>query len=139
MAELKRDIVKYVRDRVKKAYDKTGICEICGSTDRVDFHHYSGLTNLLDKWLRVKKIKILTADDIMDVRDEFIEQHYDALVYEAVNLCHKHHELLHSIYGYKPLLSTAKAQERWVERQKEKYELSKQNNSVLSEAQSSPA
>ncbi len=48
---LKRDLVKYVRDRAKSQYHKKGACEICGSDEKLDFHHYNSMTMMLDKWL----------------------------------------------------------------------------------------
>ena len=67
--DLKRDLVKYVRDRAKSKYQKSTDCFICGSEENLDFHHFYGLTELLDIWLRKNKISISTAEDIMGVRD----------------------------------------------------------------------
>ena len=39
----------------------------------------------------------------------------------AVTLCHSHHLRLHGIYGKRPTLITAKKQQRWVEKQRDKY------------------
>jgi len=33
MPKLKRDVVKYVRDKAKSKYAKGSSCEICGETD----------------------------------------------------------------------------------------------------------
>ena len=49
---LKRDLVKYVRDKAKSQYKKDTECYICGSQENLDFHHFNGLTELLDIWLR---------------------------------------------------------------------------------------
>ena len=57
---LKRDLVKYVRDKAKSRYKKQTECYICGSTEQLDFHHFYGLTELLEVWLKKKKIKKLT-------------------------------------------------------------------------------
>ena len=119
--DLKRDLVKYVRDRAKSKYDKGTECRICGSKENLDFHHFYGLTELLDKWLRGNKLNIQTAEEIMEVRDTFIEEHLRELYEEAVTLCHEHHLRLHSIYGKRPKLFTAQKQERWVERRREKH------------------
>ena len=56
--DLKRDLVKYVRDRAKSKYQKSTECFICGSGENLDFHHFYGLTELLDIWLRKNKITI---------------------------------------------------------------------------------
>ncbi len=119
--DLKRDLVKYVRDRAKSKYDKGTDCRICGSKENLDFHHFYGLTELLDKWLRGNNLNIQTAEEIMEVRDTFIEEHLRELYEEAVTLCHEHHLRLHSIYGKRPKLFTAQKQKRWVERRREKH------------------
>lgn len=118
--DLKRDLVKYVRDRAKSKYQKSTDCFICGSEENLDFHHFYGLTELLDIWLTKNKIIISTAEDIMDVRDTFIEEHMTELYDEAVTLCHTHHLKLHSIYGKRPKLVTAQKQKRWVGKQRDK-------------------
>ena len=118
--DLKRDLVKYVRDKAKAKYQKGTECFICGSNENLDFHHYYGLTELLDIWLRKNNITISTAEEIMDVRDTFIEEHMAELYDEAVTLCHTHHLKLHSIYGKRPKLVTAQKQKRWVGKQRDK-------------------
>ena len=120
MTELKRDIVKYVRDRAKSAYDKDSECKICGSTEELDFHHFYGMTELLEKWLKENGITINTVDDIMGVRDRFIEEEHTKVYDETVTLCHTHHLKLHSIYGKKPNLTTGPKQERWVQKRRKK-------------------
>ena len=119
--DLKRDLVKYVRDKAKAKYQKGTECFICGSNENLDFHHYYGLTELLDIWLRKNNITISTAEEIMDVRDTFIEEHMTELYDEAVTLCHTHHLKLHSIYGKRPKLVTALKQKRWVGKQRDKH------------------
>tara|TARA_B100001778_G_scaffold329990_1_gene331807 strand:+ start:391 stop:762 length:372 start_codon:yes stop_codon:yes gene_type:complete len=119
--DLKRDLVKYVRDKAKAKYQKGTECFICGSNENLDFHHYYGLTELLDIWLRKNNITISTAEEIMDVRDTFIEEHMAELYDEAVTLCHTHHLKLHSIYGKRPKLVTALKQKRWVGKQRDKH------------------
>ena len=119
--DLKRDLVKYVRDKAKAKYLKGTECFICGSNENLDFHHYYGLTELLDIWLRKNNNIISTAEEIMDVRDTFIEEHMAELYDEAVTLCHTHHLKLHSIYGKRPKLVTALKQKRWVGKQRDKH------------------
>ena len=58
MKKLKRDPVKYIRDRAKSKYEKGTECEICGIQADLDFHHYYSLAPLLREWLK-KKIKEL--------------------------------------------------------------------------------
>lgn len=120
MSILKRDLVKYIRDKAKSAYNKGTECYICGTMENLDFHHYHGLTELLEKWLKKTKLKIKTAEDIIAIREEFIALHLVELYEEAITICHTHHMKLHSIYGKKPVLSSAPKQKRWVEKQKDK-------------------
>ena len=120
---LKRDLIKYVRDKAKAKYSKESECFICESKENLDFHHFHGLTELLDIWLIRNKLNISTAEDIISVRERFIEEHYQELYDEAVTLCHIHHLKLHSIYGKRPSLATAPKQKRWVGKQREKHGL----------------
>ena len=119
--KFKRDLVKYVRDKAKSQYKKENECYICGNTDNLDFHHFYGLTELLDTWLRTNNITIETEQDILNVREQFISEIYDKVYNKTVTLCHQHHLRLHSIYGKRPKLITAEKQERWVEIQREKH------------------
>jgi len=118
---LKRDLVKYVRDKAKSKYNKATDCYICGSTENLDFHHFNGLTELLESWLRKKKIQVTEEEDILNLREQFIAEHRTELYDEAVTLCHEHHLRLHSIYGKRPKLVTAKKQIRWVGIQRDKH------------------
>ena len=117
----KRDPIKFVRDKAKAKYVKEKECYICGSTNTLDFHHFYSLTPLFNKWLKCIGIEINTDEDVLAVRDRFIAEHQQELYEEARTLCHKHHLLLHSIYGKYPALVTASKQKRWVEIQREKY------------------
>jgi len=120
---LKRDLIKYVRDKAKAKYKKDSKCFICGINDELDFHHFFGLTELLDKWIKTNRVVIKTEEDILVQRDIFIEEHLTELYDEAVTLCHSHHLKLHSIYGKRPKLVTAEKQKRWVVKQRDKYGL----------------
>jgi|TARA_B100000424_G_scaffold271596_1_gene275103 hypothetical protein len=118
---LKRDLVKYVRDKAKSKYKKGTECFICGSQENLDFHHFYGLTELLETWLRENKITIENETDILAIRERFIAEKHAEVYEEAVTLCHEHHLRLHSIYGKRPKLVTAKKQKRWVRIQRDKY------------------
>jgi len=120
MSELKRDKIKYIRDRAKSAYVKDEECYICGGVEKLDFHHFFSVTELLNKWIKEKKLVILSAEDMMDMRDEFIEVHHKEIYDDTVTLCHTHHLKLHSIYGKKPTLVTGPKQKRWVEKRRVK-------------------
>jgi hypothetical protein len=117
MPKLKRDIVKYVRDKAKSKYAKGSSCEICGATEQLDFHHFYSLTPLLNKWIKDNNHN---PEYIQALRDDFIEEHYAELYDHTATLCHTHHLKLHSIYGKDPALGTAKKQMRWVQIQREK-------------------
>jgi hypothetical protein len=118
---LKRDLVKYVRDKAKSQYKKGTHCYICGSSETLDFHHFYGLTELLETWLKKKQIVVTEEEQIVSLRPQFIEEHMRELYEDAVTLCHDHHLRLHSIYGKRPKLVTAKKQQRWVNIQRKKY------------------
>jgi hypothetical protein len=115
--DLKRDLVKYIRDKAKSNYDKGTECHICGEIDHLDFHHFYSLSPLLHQWIKKKKV---VAEDVMIFRDDFILEHWAELYDHTVTLCHEHHLRLHSVYGRDPALGTAKKQMRWVEIQREK-------------------
>ena len=119
--DLKRYEVKYIRDGIKSQYNKGSACEICGSTEKLDFHHWYSLAELYRKWCRVNKVKVTTVEEILAVRERFYADHKYELLDATSTLCHMHHEKLHSIYGKNPSLATAKKQERWVQLQKEKH------------------
>ena len=118
---LKRDLVKYVRDKAKSKYKKDTHCYICGSTENLDFHHFYGLTELLESWLKERDVTVKTEEEILELREIFIKENEDKVYKQAVTLCHMHHRKLHNIYGKRPKLMTAKKQENWVEIQRKKY------------------
>jgi hypothetical protein len=78
------------------------------------------VTELLERWIKQKNLTINSAEDMMDMRDEFIEFHHKEIYDDTVTLCHRHHLKLHSIYGKRPTLATAQKQERWVDKRREK-------------------
>jgi len=119
--KFKRDLVKYVRDKAKSQYKKGSECYICGKTDNLDFHHYNGLTELLETWISTKKINIEKEQDILEIRELFIGENYEEVYDKTVTLCHQHHLRLRSIYGKRPKLHTAEKQARWVEKQRSKH------------------
>ncbi len=114
---LKRDPIKYIRDRAKSRYKKGTECRICTEIENLDFHHYYSLSPLLHKWMKIQKLQ---PKDVMEFRDRFIELHESELYEYTVTLCHSHHQKLHSVYGRNPNLGTAKKQQRWVEIQRDK-------------------
>lgn len=126
MAELKRDKIKYIRDKAKSNYQKGEACEICGATTQLDFHHFYTMAPLVAKWLKEKSKLVpqhYTEDRVTLWRDEFIDDKKTELYDETATLCHEHHLKLHSVYGRNPPLHTAEKQKRWVKKQREKYGL----------------
>lgn len=124
MKNLKRDKIKYIRDRAKSKYEKGSECYICGATTNLDFHHYYSLSPLLSVWLKAKQKERplhYTDEYIVIWRDEFIEDCHKELYEDTVTICHDHHVQLHSIYGRNPSLATAEKQRRWVGIQRDKY------------------
>ena len=73
--ELKRDLIKYIRDKAKSKYQKTDNCYICRSDKNLDFHHFYSLTELLEEYMRKHKLEITTEEQILQLREEFIEKH----------------------------------------------------------------
>jgi len=119
--KFKRDLVKYVRDKAKSQYNKASECHICGETEELDFHHYYGLTELLETWLKTNNITIENEQDILEIREQFIDENREKVYIKTVTLCHQHHLRLHSIYGKRPKLIHADKQERWAEKMRAKY------------------
>jgi hypothetical protein len=121
VSTLKRIPIKYVRDRAKSRYKKEAACYVCGVGGSLDFHHLFTVDILFDNWLTKNKISINTVEDIIAVRDDFIESHLYEMYDYAKTLCKDCHKRLHTVYGQRPALSTASKQERWLEKQRLKY------------------
>ena len=123
MSDLKRLEVKYLRDGAKSAYKKDIECYICGKTEELQLHHFNSITILWENWKAKKGITIDSVDDIMNIRDEFVEVHHDEMYHEVVTLCKFHHmDRLHKVYGKSPALHTAKKQKNWCSiRRKKEY------------------
>jgi hypothetical protein len=118
MSALKRIPIKYVRDRAKSRYEKAAFCYVCGAEGSLDFHHLYTVDILFDNWLRTNKITINTVEDIIAVRDDFINDHIYEMFEYAKTLCKPCHKRLHTVYGQRPALSTAEKQERWLDKQR---------------------
>jgi len=120
MSTLKRIPIKYVRDRAKSRYVKDSKCYVCEVGGSLDFHHLFTVDILFDNWLKTNNLKINTVEEIIAVRDDFIESHLYEMYDYAKTLCRTCHKRLHSVYGQRPLLSTGPKQERWLDKQREK-------------------
>ena len=120
MVELKRDAIKYIRDKAKSRYTKDKECYICRSEKSIELHHYNTLTLLMAKWIKQEN---LYQDNVLEWREEFIREHEQELYGDTVTLCtHCHNGKLHKLYGKKPPLITAKKQQHWVEKQRAKWD-----------------
>lgn len=119
---MKRYFVKWIRDAAKSSYSKGTLCEICGATENLDFHHFHAISELVHSWERLNG-EVTSDEEAIAERDRFIQQYKYELFEATVTLCNPHHMKLHSIYGKNPKLHTAKKQENWVRIQREKYEL----------------
>lgn len=130
--------VKWVRDRAKSAYEKKDECYICGTDKDLELHHTHSITILFDNWVKKHGHKTDTDEDVIAIRDQFIEEHRRE-IYDAVyTLCNKDHVKLHTVYGAKPALSTADKQALWIDKQKAKLsgantEISQKEPSVFSQ------
>lgn len=120
MAENKRIPVKWIRDKAKSAYQKQDKCYICGTNMQLELHHLNSITLLLEKWCLGKQYPTETDEQVVAIRDEFIEAHKVELYDEVYTLCNPHHVQLHSIYGKIPPPGSAKRQRNWIEIQKDK-------------------
>jgi len=113
----KRVAVKHVRDRAKSAYDKKGECFICKTSSELELHHTTSLTLLLNKWAKEHNYPIDTDEEVIAIRDEFIDAHHSEIYVEVFTLCAKHHQALHRVFGKAPPLHTTQKQIRWIEKQ----------------------
>lgn len=116
----KRTAIRWIRDGIKQKYKKGSCCEICGTTEDLEFHHYHTVAFVLENYAKAHGINLGNEDEVLAMRESFYEEHWHELVEDAVTLCNTHHVLLHKIYGQKPLLSTAQKQKHWVQKQHDK-------------------
>jgi hypothetical protein len=119
---LKRDPVKYVRDAAKNLYLKGDECYICGTKDKLEFHHLCSITMLWNKWINSKGIEVIaTLGKIIDLRDEFIEEHKKQMYDDALTLCVTHHDKLHNLFGrFLETEEIIEKQRNWVALQRKK-------------------
>jgi 5-methylcytosine-specific restriction endonuclease McrA len=123
MAELKRELVKYVRDFIKKDYKLRDCCYICGSTTKLELHHLYSVSELFNKWCVANNIKSITTEEqILSLRARFAEDCADSLNNSNLfTLCSDHHKRLHNLYGQTyPNFMAAKIK-TWLDIQKDKH------------------
>ena len=117
----KRIPIKWIRDRAKAAYTKKEFCYICNTEQELELHHLCSLTYLLNTWASLNNYDISTDENILAVRDEFIEEHHTEIYDEVFTLCNAHHTKLHGIYGKVPLPASVDKQRTWIDKQRAKY------------------
>lgn len=115
-ANNKRVATKYIRDGIKAKYNKAESCEICGSPDNLELHHYNTVSLLLRDYAEANSIPISTDKEVLAMREAFYQQYSKELIEDTVTLCKEHHALLHKTYGRTPPLHTAVKQAEWVKR-----------------------
>jgi|TARA_R100001443_G_scaffold110913_1_gene123195 hypothetical protein len=118
----KRVAVKHIRDGIKSNYKKDCKCAICSTEEKLELHHYTTVSTLFKNYVEEHNIPVDTDEEVRAMRDDFYKMYWYELVDYTVTLCEEHHRKLHSIYGREPPLHTAKKQERWVEKQRDKAE-----------------
>lgn len=113
--------VKWIRDGAKSAYQKQDHCWICNTTVDLELHHLKSVTLLLEEWAKQNQVDLHTDEQVLAIRDEFIQAHRVELYDEVYTLCNRHHVQLHSVYGKSPPLSSSARQQRWLELQRERH------------------
>lgn len=123
MAELKRELVKYVRDFIKKDYKLRDCCYICGSTAKLELHHLYSVSELFNKWCVRNNIKAITTEEqILELRVRFAEDcATDLNNANLYTLCSDHHKRLHNLYGQTYPNFMATKIKAWLEIQKDKH------------------
>jgi len=116
----KRVATKHIRDGIKSKYPKLDYCEITGSTEDLEFHHYSTLSILLKNYSTKHNIPIDTDEQVLAMRDQFYEDNWEAVVTDGVTLTAEMHKKLHRVYGREPSLSTVAKQRLWVQKIRDK-------------------
>lgn len=101
MAELKRAVIKYIRDFIKKDYKLRDKCYICNSENNLELHHLYSVSQLFEQWCSKNNIKSVdTVEQITELRVIFAEDCKESLSTENLyTLCSDHHKRLHNIYG----------------------------------------
>lgn len=117
----KRVATKHIRDGIKSNYSKKECCEICGTKDDLELHHYHTVSLLLKNYAAENGIPISTDDEVLAMRDDFYQVFWHELVEDTVTLCNTHHVRLHKIYTQEPTLASAPKQRNWVAAQAVKF------------------
>lgn len=124
MAELKRFPVKIIRDYIKKHYQKSTKCYICGTSDNLELHHLYSVSELFNNWCKENSVDLehVTEPEMFEHRVKFYDDCVDYLCSDNwYTLCKTHHGRLHSIYGQRYPNSYAKKVKKWIELQKGRH------------------
>ena len=123
MTEFKRELVKYIRDYIKKDYKLRDCCYVCGSTSNLELHHLYSVSELFTKWRDKNAIRdINTVDEIKTLRITFAKDCEVELSNDNLyTLCGDHHKRLHNIYGQTYVNTLAPKIKNWLEVQKSKH------------------
>lgn len=123
MAELKREVIKMVRDYLKKNYKSRDCCYICGKTDTLELHHLYSVSELFNVWLDKNNIRINnTVEQMLELRVIFAADNAASLSNDNLySLCEHHHRRLHNLYGQRYSNAMVPKVRTWIEIQKSKF------------------
>jgi hypothetical protein len=116
---MKREPVKWLRDKMKSSYKAKEPCYICGSTEAIELHHLYSVSELWNSWINKKGVIIDSDESVVFYRDEFYEDNSSMLNNDTLySLCKKHHLRLHYLFGQTYSNYTASKVQAWLEKQK---------------------
>lgn len=123
MTDLKRELVKYIRDYIKKDYKLRDCCYICKTTSSLELHHLYSVSELFSLWCNKNGIKnISTEAEIKAHRVQFAIDYALELSHDNLfTLCAKHHKQLHNLYGQTYANGMVPKIKNWIELQKVKH------------------
>lgn len=121
---LKRLPIKFIRDYIKKDYEKDSSCYVCGAKEKLELHHLYSLSEVFNEWCLQNKITDQQIEkDILELRKTFYSDCFDKLCNKnLVTLCKQHHLNLHTIYGQRYSNHLVPKIRNWLKIQKDKHE-----------------
>jgi 5-methylcytosine-specific restriction endonuclease McrA len=123
MSDLKRELVKYIRDYIKKDYKLRDCCYVCSITSNLELHHLYSVSELFSLWCTKNGIRdISTETEIKTHRVQFAIDYAEQLSHDNLfTLCGKHHKQLHNLYGQTYSNNMVPKIKNWIELQKVKH------------------
>jgi hypothetical protein len=116
---MKREPVKWLRDKMKSSYKQKEPCYICGQTELIELHHLYSVSELWNTWISKNAITIESDEHVVLHREQFFEDNKDKLTNDVLySLCKKHHLRLHYLFGQTYSNFTAERVRSWLEKQK---------------------